>query len=87
MVLVLERDSGLMLYDVTNPSKPIFRQYINTSTPGGDIILGTGGNVSPEGVLFLEASNSPTGKPMIVVSYELSGTVAMFELTSPGVSK
>jgi len=62
---------------------PQFRQYLNTSIPGGDIILGTAGNVSPEGALFLDGKNSPTGKPMFVISYELSGTVAMFELTAP----
>ena len=87
MVLALERDSGLMLYDVTNPVMPRFRQYLNTSIPGGDIILGTAGDVSPEGVLFLEADQSPTGKPMVVVSYELSGSVAFFEVTAPGSSK
>jgi hypothetical protein len=38
-------------------------------------------------VLFLEAAQSPTGKPMVVVSYELSGTVAFFEVTAPGSSK
>jgi hypothetical protein len=43
--------------------------------------------VSPEGVLFLEASESPTGKPLVIVSYELSGTVAMFELTAPAPTK
>jgi len=83
MILVLERDSGVMLYDITNPVMPQFRQYLNTSIPGGDIILGTAGNVSPEGALFLDGKNSPTGKPMFVISYELSGTVAMFELTAP----
>jgi len=87
MVLALERDSGLMLYDITNPVKPMFRQYLNTSIPGGDIILGTAGDVSPEGVLFLEADQSPTGKPMVVVSYELSGSVAFFEVTAPGSRK
>ena len=87
MVLVLERDNGVMLYDVTNPVKPMFRQYLNTSIPGGDIQLGSAGDVSPEGVLFLEAAQSPTGKPMVVVSYELSGSVAFFEVTAPGSSK
>ena len=87
MVLALERDNGLMLYDVTNPAKPMFRQYINTSIPGGDIQVGSAGDVSPEGVLFLEADQSPTGKPMVVVSYELSGSVAFFEVTAPGSSK
>ncbi len=86
MVLALERDNGLMLYDVTNPVKPMFRQYINTSIPGGDMQV-SAGDVSPEGVLFLEADQSPTGKPMVVVSYELSGSVAFFEVTAPGSSK
>jgi hypothetical protein len=87
MVLTLERDSGLMLYDVTDPVMPRFRQYLNTSLPGGDILLGTAGDVSPEGVLFIDAKDSPTGTPMFVVSYELSGSVAFFELTAPGPTR
>ena len=87
MVVAMERDSGLALYDITDPVKPMFRQYLNTSLPGGDILLGSAGDVSPEGVLFLGASESPSGKPMFVVSYELSGSVAFFELTAPGAAK
>lgn len=87
LVVALERDSGLLLYDVTNPVKPQFRQYINTSLPGGNILSGNGGDVSPEGVLFVEGKDSPTGKPMFIVSYELSGSVAFFELTAPAPAK
>ena len=76
-----------MLYDMSNLVKPMLREFVNTSIPGGDIQVGSAGDVSPEGVLFLEAAQSPTGKPMVVVSYELSGTVAFFEVTAPGSSK
>jgi len=72
---------------MTNPVKPMFSQYINTSIPGGEIQVGSAGDVSPEGVLCLEAAQSPTGKPMVVVSYELSGSVAFFEVTAPGSNK
>lgn len=87
MVVALERDSGLLLYDVTNPVRPQFRQYINTSLPGGNIFSGNAGDVSPEGVLFVEGKDSPTGKPMFIVSYEVSGSVAFFELTAPAPTK
>jgi len=87
MVVALERDSGLLLYDVTNPVQPQFRQYINTSLPGGNIFSGNAGDVSPEGVLFVEGKDSPTGKPMFIVSYEVSGSVAFFELTAPAPTK
>ncbi len=77
-----------MLYDVTNPVKadvPPVSQPFDTRWRYNQV--GSAGDVSPEGVLFLEADQSPTGKPMVVVSYELSGSVAFFEVTAPGSSK
>ena len=42
--------------------------------------IGGAGDISPEGILFIEAKNSPSKKPLVIVSYEVSGTVAIFEL-------
>ena len=84
MIVGLERDSGVMLYDVTNPVAPQFVDYENTSVPSGNLINGkivsTAGDVSPEGITFVDPNESPTGNALVLVSYELSGTVAIFEI-------
>ena len=79
----LERTGGVMVYDITDPTTPSFVQYLNTSNFGGDYKTGTAGDVAPEGILFVPGADSPTGKPVVIVSYELSGTTAIFELNGP----
>jgi uncharacterized repeat protein (TIGR01451 family) len=68
----LERTAGVMVYDVSNPSRPTFVQYVNTSPD----------DISPEGLLFIKEEDSPTGKPLLVVSHEISSTTTIFEIVS-----
>jgi hypothetical protein len=77
----LERAGGIMVFDLATPASPRFVQWINTTDYAGDIDLGTAGDVSPEGLEFVPAADSPTGKPLVIAAYELSGTTAIFELT------
>ncbi len=69
----LERDGGIMVYDVSDPMAPTFVTYINSFETYGD--------VSPEGLKFISADDSPTGVPMLVAAYEVSGTVSLYEIT------
>ncbi|WP_292736544.1 choice-of-anchor I family protein [Nostoc sp. JL31] len=66
----LERTGDVIVYEVTNPNKPSFVQYINTPE-----------NVAIEGLTFVSAADSPTGKPLLVTTAEVSKTVAVFEVT------
>lgn len=71
----LERIGGVMVYDITNPAAPLFQDYQNTrstSTIGGDL--------APEGMVFIPSGQSPTGKPYIMVANEISGTITIFEI-------
>ncbi|MBD2038543.1 choice-of-anchor I family protein [Leptolyngbya sp. FACHB-321] len=68
----LERIGDVVVYEVTNPSKPVFVQYINTPE-----------DVAPEGLTFIPAADSPTGKPLLATANEVSKTVALFEITPP----
>jgi hypothetical protein len=73
--ITLERIGGVMVYDITNPSAPVYVDYKNTRS---NTIFG--GDNGPEGIVYIQANQSPTGKPMIVVSNEISGTVTLFEI-------
>ena len=66
----LERTGDVIVYDVTNPSQPQFVQYLN---PPEDIGV--------EGLTFISAADSPTGKPLLVTAAEVSKTVGVFEIS------
>lgn len=66
----LERTGDVIVYEVTNPNKPSFVQYINTPE-----------DTAIEGLTFVSAAESPTGKPLLVTTAEVSKTVAVFEVT------
>ena len=76
--VLLERIGGFMIYDVSNPKKPEFVDYMNTRVFGGDLAKGEGGDLSPEGAVFIPAGISPTGANILAVAYEVSGTVTLF---------
>lgn len=73
----LERSGGVMMYDISDPTAPEFIDYLNTAETVPDdaasIVTG-GGDVAPEGMAFISADDSPTGEPMLAVSFEVSGT-------------
>jgi len=76
----LERVGGIMIYDVNSPTQATFVDYINTRDFSGDPAAGTAGDLSPEGLAFIKADDSPTGKPLLAVGYEVSGTTALYEV-------
>jgi hypothetical protein len=67
-----ERTGDLFVYDITNPGEPIFVQYLNTPE---DIAL--------EGLQFVKAEDSPTGRPLVITASEVSFTVGVFEINTP----
>lgn len=92
--VALERTGGVMAYDVTDPEAITFVNYVNTRDFGTTVEGSeeyedgeldkwvTGGDVAPEGLLFLDAASSPNGEPMLLAACEVSGTVAVYQLGS-----
>ena len=64
LFLGMERQNGLLAYDLTDPSNPVLLDYINSLSNG---------LVSPESLLFVDASLSPTGQALLLGGYELGG--------------
>jgi len=75
--IALERIGGIMVYDITDPDEIEFVNYINSREFNGSIR----GDVSPEGLCFIPAAESSTGKPLLLAACEVSGTLAVYELT------
>ena len=78
----LERDGGIMVYDISNPLAPQFVQYLNNRDFSGDAEAGTAGDLGPEGLLFIPAGNSSTRQPLLVVTNEISGTTTVYRIFS-----
>lgn len=82
--LGLERIGGVMVYEVTNPRAPVFVDYLNPRDFGGDAASGTAGDLGPEGLEFVPASQSPTGAPLLIVTNEVSGTTSLLQIDRIG---
>jgi DNA-binding beta-propeller fold protein YncE len=62
----MERVDAVAVYDVTNPTAPVFIKMFAT----GD---------APEGVFFIPASKSPIGQSLVVVSSENDGVIKIYK--------
>ncbi|MGA0173045.1 MAG: choice-of-anchor I family protein, partial [Phycisphaerales bacterium] len=76
----LERIGGVMAFDVSVPTSPVYAGYINTRDFAGDPLAFTAGDLGPEGIDFIAAADSPTGRPMLAVGFEISGTARLIEI-------
>jgi hypothetical protein len=79
----LERISGIAVYDVTNPYAPRFANYFDNRNFAGDPEAGTAGDLGPEGLVFIDPQDSPTGTGLLVVANEVSGTTTLYGVSKP----
>ncbi len=75
-----ERVGGIVVYDISNPTAPELLDYVNNRNFTNPFDFSTAGDLGPEGLLFIEADDSPNGKPLLVVANEISGTTTIFQL-------
>ena len=67
-----ERQSGIFAFDLdAAPGEARLAGYVNTRP------LDRG----PEGSLFVDKNDSPTGKPLLLMTNEVTGTIAVYELS------
>lgn len=78
--ILLERIGGVMIYDVTDPTAPVFLQYLNSR--GAVEGANESGDLGPEGIILIRANESPNGTPLLVITNEVSATLSIFTLDS-----
>ena len=78
-ILGLERMTALAIFDITQPRVPVFQEWLQMlptkATPAKDVK-----HFSPEGIVFVPADKSPSGKALIITSYELSGSISIHQI-------
>ena len=76
----LERMSTIMVFDITNPYDVKFQDYFYNRglEPSADI----SGDLAPEGMTFVPAAQSATNEALLIVGNEISGSIAVWEITT-----
>ena len=70
--VALERSGMVLAFDVTNPAAVTHTTAFKRT-----------GDQNPEGLLVVSATDSPTGKPLLLSSNETSATLTIFEIGQP----
>ena len=83
----LERMGGIMVYDVTdvnNVSFVTYENYRNFDVDANSIINGEfeAGDLGPECVIFIPATDHGSEKDLLVVSNEVSGSISIYEVVT-----
>ncbi|NMH87527.1 choice-of-anchor I domain-containing protein [Flavivirga algicola] len=74
----LERQSAILMYDITNPKDVEFITYYKGNRTSGD--------VAPEIIKFVSAADSPNSKNLLLVGYEVSGTLGIIQIDNSVLS-
>ncbi len=79
----LERSSSLVVIDVTDPRAGRVAGYASNRSERPSVDAGSpaAGDLGPEGVLFIDGADSPTGVPLLVVGNEVSGTTTIWQVS------
>ena len=67
--IALERTGGIMVYNVSDPADATFERYITVEE-----------DISPEGLRFVDADDSPTGQPLLLIANEGSDSLSIVSL-------
>lgn len=76
--ITLERTGGVMAYNITDPNNPTFTDYKHSRSTSA-----YGGDNGPEGIIYIAPENTTTNKGYVIVANEISGTLSMYEVSTP----
>lgn len=77
----LERIGGAMIFNVENPTNPIFVGYANNRLTNA-----SGPDLGAEGLIFIPSSESPNGNDLLILANEVSSTLTVYQINSCAVT-
>ncbi|MGB1661603.1 MAG: choice-of-anchor I family protein [Planctomycetota bacterium] len=77
----LERQSGIMVYDVTDPANSTFLSYFTNRNFNVDIESASAGDLGVESIVYVRPEDNVTGLPLLLTGNEISGTTSAYIVT------
>ena len=78
----LERVGGVMIFNVDNPTTPIYVGYANNRSASNP----NGPDLGAEGIIVIDAQDSPNGQHLVLLANEVSSTLSIFQMNSCAVA-
>lgn len=75
-----ERQSNIVIYELNDPANPRYVGQYGNRDYSANVNSAAAGDLGPEGITFVSERESPTGKPLLVVANEISGTTTVWEI-------
>jgi len=77
----LERIGGVAIFNITDPTSPIFETYVNNRDTTLDV-ENPDGDLAPEGIIYIAPEDNATENGYIVVANEVSSTVSVYAINN-----
>lgn len=78
----LERVGGVMVFNVDNPSAPVYVGYANNRSASNP----NGPDLGAEGIIVIDAQDSPNGQHLLLLANEVSSTLSIYQMNSCAVA-
>lgn len=82
--IALERIGGIMVYNISDSANPQYVNYINSrdfaEDPSTADTNSLKSDIAPEGLYFIDSASSPSGTPILLSAFEVSGTMAAYSV-------
>ena len=78
----LERVGGVMIFNVDNPSTPIYVGYANNRSASNP----NGPDLGAEGIIIIDAQDSPNGQNLVLLANEVSSTLSIYQMNTCAVA-
>lgn len=73
----LERVGGVLIFNIDNPSEPVYSGYYNNRT-----VATNGPDRGAEGIIYIPATASPNNHDIVILANEVSSTLSVFQVNT-----
>lgn len=74
----LERVGGVLIFNIDNPTAPVYSGYYNNRSIGAN----SGPDRGAEGIIYIPKEESPNNKDLVILANEISSTLSVYQVNT-----